>query len=269
MLYLEEKYRGRNKFNIYNYKLTLSQLNEYIVNSILNDRTLRYIFTGNIESKEYNYLEMLRKFIPEEYLYREKQVLNNWDEEKNIIKILSKNVGFYSFLAEALMSYLNYLYLDNELITGVLSVKNTLTDQRTGVDVCMISDKTLILGEAKFYKSFQSGKKQIIKDFSSKSLISKLKNFYRNYNFHIKKIDGITKNYTYDKFLNLNFILSGFILHNTQSKYKYNDIDNISIKSSICNYDVIFYHLPIYSKTELIELTIKKALELIVNESKI
>ena len=92
---------------------------------------------------------------------------------------MKKNNAYYSFFAEALMSYLNLIYLDNKLTFGVIAIDETITDQHTGVDSCMYSDQSIILGEAKFYKSFNAGKNKIINDFNDNSLISKIKSFYQ------------------------------------------------------------------------------------------
>lgn len=197
--------------------------------------------------------------------------MENWEQNKVIIeKMMRKNYSFYSFYAEALMAYLNYRILNIPLICGVISVDETLSDQKTGADACMFSDGIVILGEAKFYRDFNAGRNKIIEDFSSKSLINKINNLYRKSHktlVHFKTINGESKSIFLEEFLKYNIVLSGFVLHNKKRQYSYKEIDNVNPSAVISNYSIVFYHLPIESKEDLIYLVIKHALELIVSES--
>ena len=272
MFKIEEVYNGINKFNIYNHSLSDEELDDVISKMLFEKKVLSYLFTASLEVDEENYVNMVRRFIPEEFFGKEAYILQKWDAYKeNIKSLIESNHSFYSFFAEALMSYLHYKYLNQSLIIGVINVEETLTDQKTGTDACMYSDDVLVLGEAKFYKDFNSARDKIIEDFSSKSLINKVKGFYRAHNkilVHLKNINGITKTVPYEEFINYNIVLSGFILHNQKTPYEYKKIDEITKVEGLKKYDVVFYHLPIPSKEELIYKIIKRALEVIANETK-
>lgn len=271
MFEVKEVYSGINKFNIYHHEFNDLELNNIISQMLFEKSTLNYIFTANEDNIDSNYIDMARRFIPEEFFYREKEILENWEQNKVIIeKMMRKNYSFYSFYAEALMAYLNYRILNIPLICGVISVDETLSDQKTGADACMFSDGIVILGEAKFYRDFNAGRNKIIEDFSSKSLINKINNLYRKSHktlVHFKTINGESKSIFLEEFLKYNIVLSGFVLHNKKRQYSYKEIDNVNPSAVISNYSIVFYHLPIESKEDLIYLVIKHALELIVSES--
>lgn len=271
MFEVSEVYKGKNSFSIYNHKLNFSELNDVISKMLFDKCALNYIFTSEENRTDSDYVEMARRFIPEEFFQNEKQALENWDISKKIIKgMIDSNHSFYSFYAEALMAYLNYKVLNYSLTMGVVNVDETLSDQKTGTDACMFSDGIIILGEAKFYKDFNAARDKIIEDFSSKSLFNKIRNLYRKSQkvvVHFKGINGMVKKIPFSDFLDYNIILSGFILHNSKRTYSYKEIDNITQVNGLKKYNVVFYHLPIESKEDLIYLIIKNALELIINES--
>lgn len=274
MFEIIEVYNGKNKFNIYNHNFDYKQLNNEIIDLLLNESALKYLFTANNEDSNLNYIEMLRRFIPEEFCYLEKKYLEDWVNSKQVIKkLMDSNNGFYSFYAEALMAYLNYKILGYSLTYGVIGIDETLSDQKTGADACMFCEGLVILGEAKFYKSFDSAKNKIISDFSSKSLINKIRSLYRKSHkkvvVYLKEIYGNRVNkLSLEQFIEYNILLSGFILHNKKDKYSYKEIDNIQIVNGLGKYNIVFYHLPINSKEELIYMIIKRVLEVIVNESR-
>mgnify|MGYP004637441515 FL=1 len=268
---VKEVYSGINKFNIYHHELNDLELNNIISKMLFEKSALNYIFTANEDNIDSNYIDMARRFIPEVFFYREKEILDKWEQNKIVIeKMMKRNYSFYSFYAEALMAYLNYKVLNISLVSGVVSVDETLSDQKTGADACMFNDGIVILGEAKFYKDFNAGRNKIIEDFSSKSLINKINNLYRKSHktlVHFKAINGESKSIFLEEFLKYNIVLSGFVLHNKKRQYSYEKIDNVDPSTVISNYSIVFYHLPINSKEDLIYLVIKQALELIVNES--
>ncbi len=267
-----EVYHGNNIFNVYSHKLSDDELNNLVSKMLFDKSALNYIFTANEFTNDSSYIEMARRFIPEEFFYKEKFILEDWKQNKLIIKkMISSNKAFYSFYAEALMAYLNYKILKLPLTSGVISVEETLSDQKTGADACMFCDGTVILGEAKFYKNFDAARNKIIEDFSAKSLINKMRNLYRKTKkavVHFKSINGETNEITYEEFINYNIVLSGFILHNKKESYSYKEIDTIKQVEGLNKYNIVFYHLPVKSKEELIYLIIKNALELIINESR-
>lgn len=263
--------KDKYSFNIYNHKLSMDELDETISNILFDNKVLSYLFTGFFEETG-DKKKMLRRFIPVEFYLCEKEILKNFEIEKGkIIEEMKKNNAYYSFFAEALMAYLNLIYLDNKLTFGVIAIDDTITDQHTGVDSCMYSDQSIILGEAKFYKSFNAGKNKIINDFNDNSLMSKIKSLYTKtiqLNIIIKNINETEEILTFEQFKKKNIILTGFILHNQNKKYEYGSITNINNIEELNDYSIIFYHLPIQSKSELIIKIIKRALELIVYETK-
>lgn len=263
--------KDKYSFNIYNHKLSMDDLDEVISNILFDNKVLSYLFTGYFEETGER-IKMLRRFIPVDFYLCEKEILENFEIKKEkIIGEMKKNNAYYSFFAEALMSYLNLIYLDNKLTFGVIAIDETITDQHTGVDSCMYSDQSIILGEAKFYKSFNAGKNKIINDFNDNSLMSKIKSLYTKTiqsNIIIKNINETEEILTFEKFKKKKIILTGFILHNQNKKYEYGSITNINNIEELKDYSIIFYHLPIQSKSELIIKIIKKALELIVYETK-
>ncbi len=274
MFKIKEVYKGKNTFNIYEHDFNYEQLNKIISEMLFSKKALNYIFTSREQNDDSNYIEMARRFIPVEFFCEEEKVLSDWENSKKIIKsLISSNNSFYSFYAEALMTYLNYKFLGQKLTIGVINVNDTVTDVSTGADACMFYDGLVILGEAKFYKNFNSARNKIIEDFSKKSLVSKIKNLYNNSHktveIYYKQIgNNNVKEIPYNEFINYNILLSGFILHNAQKKYSYQQIDNIESVDGLGHYSVVFYHLPIESKEELIYLVIRKALEVIINESR-
>lgn len=266
--------KDRYSFSIYNHNLTMEKLEDAISEMLFDENVLSYLFTGISKSdkNKNNRILMLRRFIPDEFFYKEREVLDNWNEEYKIIfEAMIKNKGYYSFFAEGLMAYLNLKYLDNKLTFGVISLDETLIDQHTGVDSCMYSNNYIILGEAKFYQDFGSAKGQIIKDFNNNSIINKMRSLYRKTTqseIFIKDIREIEINIGFDEFVKRKKILSGFILHNQSQTYNYTNITEINQVEFINNYDIVFYHLPIKNKKELVVKIIKKALELIIDETK-
>lgn len=265
--------KDRYSFNIYNHSLTMEDLEKTISNILFDNKILSYLFTGiskESEDKRKRIL-MLRRFIPVEFYNKEKSVIENWDVEKKlIINDMNKNNGYYSFFAEALMAYLNLIYLDNKLTFGVINIDETITDQHTGVDSCMYSDNNIVLGEAKFYKNFNDGKNKIINDFSNNSLMSKIRSLYVKTiqsDILIKNINEDELTLTFEEFNNKKIVLSGFILHNQSNSYEYSSIVNVGDIKELSDYNIVFYHLPIKDKSELIMKIIKRALELITDET--
>lgn len=267
-----EKYSdSKKKFCIYNHSLTMLELEKNISEMIFSEATLNYLFNGsykNIKKKETK-LKMLRRFIPEDFINKEKNSLLNWNDSAKVIdEGINNNNGYYSFFSEALMAYLNYKYLDNKLAQGILILEDTLSDQHTGVDACMFSEDSIILGEAKFYGDFNSAKKKIIDDFSDKKLNNKIKNLYRKSVQSRLKIKPLSNDITIETFKSQKIILCGFILHNQSQSYEYKDVNKIDIDQALNNYSVALYHLPINDKRELIHKIIKRAMEVIVVESR-
>ena len=158
------------------------------------------------------------------------------------------------------------------MITGVIAVNDNLTKISTGADVCMFSDKSLVLGEAKFYSALYGGVGKIIKDSSFRSKLEDYVKNILNSNSEIilKGITGELSEKTSDEIKKLPLVLSGFILHTIEKnviKYEtsYKLIDKVKITNFPSHYKIHLYHLPIESKKELIFKAQRKALDLIIN----
>jgi hypothetical protein len=257
----------KRKFCIYHHELTMDELDEYILKIMFDSNKLNYLFEPNTSLKTENRKKQLRGFIEGAFKNRENEVLS-----KDIKKAIEANTNpsYYAFFAEALLARLNIDYLDEKLISGVLTYKTRITEGRTGADVCMFSDKNLVLGEAKFYGKLSGGLTSIIED---KTFLSKLESFCNNIvdsedEIVLKGIKGDVRNKTFDEIEKSTVILSGFILHtkSIQGNYDthYNKIDDITIKKFPKHFQIHLYHLPINSKNELIYKAQKRAIDLII-----
>ena len=132
MFEVKEVYSGINKFNIYHHEFNDSELSDIISKMLFEKTALNYIFTANEDNIDSNYIDMARRFIPEVFFYREKEILDNWEQSKVIIeKMIKRNHSFYSFYAEALMAYLNY---------KVLNIPIFKVSKRTGEGVKELSE---------------------------------------------------------------------------------------------------------------------------------
>ena len=161
----------------------------------------------------------------------------------------------------------------------------TLTDSHTGVDACMYNLKhnLIVLGEAKFYESFDLGIKQIIKDFVGKNIKNKLESMQAKLEANEEACKIVIKDLgigeydelTIEQFMDQKIMFAGFVLHSESDVSKYLNehfydkypisvrqlIDNV--RSSLNNedvegnYEIILVHLPINSKKALISKMIK------------
>jgi hypothetical protein len=257
----------KRKFCIYHHELTMDELDEYILKIMFDSNKLNYLFEPNTSLKVNNRKRQLSGFIEGSFKNRENEVRDI--DIKNAIEA-NTNPSYYAFFAEALLARLNIDYLDEKLISGVLTYSTRITEGRTGADVCMFSDKNLVLGEAKFYGELSGGLKSIIED---NTFLSKLESFCNNIvdsedEIVLKGINGDVRNKTFDEIEKNTVILSGFILHtkSIQGNYDthYNKIDNITIKKFPKHFQIHLYHLPINSKNELIFKAQKRAIDLII-----
>jgi hypothetical protein len=245
----------------------MDELDEYILKIIFDSNKLNYLFEPNTSLNINNRKKQLSGFIEGSFKNRENEVRDI--DIKNAIEA-NTNPSYYAFFAEALLARLNIDYLDEKLISGVLSYGTRITEGRTGADVCMFSDTNLVLGEAKFYGKLSGGLKSIIED---KTFLSKLESFCNNIvdsedEIVLKGIKGDVRNKTFDEIEKSTVILSGFILHtkSIQGNYDthYNKIDDITIKKYPKHFQIHLYHLPINSKNELIYKAQKRAIDLII-----
>ncbi|MCJ8498135.1 hypothetical protein MVI27_07670 [Chryseobacterium salipaludis] len=258
---------GKYNFSIYSHKLSMSDLDAYILQLLYEENKLNYLFQKNIPISKKQRKIQLQKFLEDSFINREAAVIDT----DIMDAILSKNnETYYSFFAEALLARLNIDYIDQDLITGVINVNENLTKVSTGADVCMFSETNLVLGEAKFYSYLNQGIHSIIKDASFKS---KLSDYIKNITSSeteivLKGITGDICEKTVDEIKALPLTLSGFVLHtkNKTNMYDktYDLIDKIEIDNFPPHYKVHLYHLPIESKNELIFKAQRMALDLII-----
>lgn len=261
---------GKYNFSIYEHSLTFEDLDSYILDIMYEETNLNYLFQKDRPLSGKDRLRQLRRFIETSFENREKDV-----DDDEIRKFISdnKNETYYSFFAEALLARLNIDYIDKDLVTGVISVNENLTKISTGADVCMFSNSSLVLGEAKFYSLLYGGVGKIIKDVSFKS---KLEDYIKNILntdsvIILKGITGEISEKTSEDIKKMPLTLSGFVLHTSETDIKkydtsYNLIDKVAISNFPTHYKIHLYHLPIESKNELIFKAQRKALDLIIKE---
>lgn len=260
---------AKYEFSIYEHTLSFKDLDNYILKILYNQNDLNYLFQTDIPLNGKDRIRQLQRFIETDFCGREENVS---DDEIKAYITSNKNETYYSFFAEALLARLNIDFIDTKLVTGVIATNEDLTKNSTGADVCMFSDDSLVLGEAKFYNSLNKGVHSIIKD---KSFSSKLSDYLKNIissssEIILKNIVGDLREMTSLEIKKLPLILSGFVLHthNKSGKYikTYDLVNKINIKDFPNHYKVHLYHLPIESKMELIYKAQRTALDLIIKE---
>lgn len=259
---------GKYNFSIYSHTLTLEELDSYILDTLFEEKKLNYLFQKDLPCSKKQGVIQLQKFIETSFANREDEVTD--EEIDKFIDEGNKMKSYYSFFAEALLARLNIDYVDNDLVSGVIAVNENLTIVSTGADVCMFSDHTLVLGEAKFYGELYGGISSIITD---NSFNSKLEDYIKNIisstsEIIIKGITGDICEKTSADIKQMPLVLSGFVLHTKDSKNKYdsayNLIDNVAISGFPDHYRIHLYHLPVDSKRNLIFKAQRKALDLII-----
>lgn len=263
---------SKYEFSIYEHRLSLSDLDKYIMGIIYNKEKLNYLFQMNVSMTGKDRIQQLQRFIEIDFCGREEQVTDN---EIRTYMDSNKNATYYSFFAEALLARLNIDFIDSKLITGVISTNQNLTKNSTGADVCMFSDTNLVLGEAKFYSSLNKGTHSLIKDISFSSKLSDyLKNIMSSKTeIILKNIIGNVSEKTSSEIRQMPLTLSGFVLHTKNNTDKYSNtyklVDKINVENFPSHYKIHLYHLPIESKEELIFKSQRTALDLIINEKQI
>lgn len=256
------------------------EIENYLPNIIFDDNNLKFMFQQNKLNTRMRRL-ILNRFIPND---------RSIDLTTYVQNSLSQNKNFYSFLAEGMLTLIFRDINNYELATGILDVTNTLNDTHSGVDACMFDreNSVLVLGEAKFYRSFKEGIEAVFDDFKNKKILNKIDSFKRNSEYNEESEDIIIKNLctnnimelTLQEFVNQNLIFAGFVLHNSLKRVDtylkegfYNSLyfsvddlknkinKNLNIDVSKCKYEVFLFHLPINDKKELIEKIITRAEE--------
>ena len=261
---------SKYEFSIYEHKLSLVDLDNYILKVLYDENKLNYLFQKDIPLSGKDRVKQLQRFISSSFRNKEEEVLDN--DIYADIELNSNLATYYSFFAEALLARLNIDFIDLDLVTAVLKIGDNIKITGNGADVCMFSKNNLVLGEAKFYGDLYNGAYKIVKD---KSFISKLDDYISRINstdnITIKGINGDITILTEEEIKKISLILSGFVLHTQDLKISnynkaYNLVETIAIKDFPSHYKIHLYHLPIESKNELIFKAQRKALDLIIKE---
>lgn len=263
---------GNHLFCIYHHELSMEELDNYIIQIMFDETKLHQLFEPHTAFESKKRLNQLRRFIETDFKNKEEEITDGDIEDR--IKD-NTNPSYFSFFAEALLARLNIDYVDNELATAVISVTETIKDGKTGADVCMFSDKNLVIGEAKFYGDVGGGLSAIIDDNSFKS---KLESYCNNIiaadcEIIIKDITGDIKEKSAEEIKKVPFTFTGFVLHTKKESNNYNTyyekIDSVAITDMPSHFKIHLYHLPVKSKKELIFKVQRRALDLIIEIKKV
>lgn len=255
-----------------------SEIESKLPEIVLSDENIKYMFSAEYLSKDKR-REIYNCFIP-------KDKVSNCKLHSYISEQLQKNVNFYSFLAEGILS-LVFRDVEGYLLTkGVIDVFQTLSDSHSGVDACMynLERQIIVLGEAKFYEKVEPAINNIINDFTKKNIRNKLESLQRiseNSEETRKIIINNISNNNYDEltikeFINQKIIFAGFVLHSESNVKKFEmpnyyykfDISQKLIEENVNScvngkvkecYEIVLTHLPIESKKKLIEKMIENS----------
>lgn len=259
---------SKYNFSVYNHTLSMDELDKYVLEIIYDPIKLNHLFQPNVLFDQKDRISQLRRFIETDFKNCEDTITDLII--KNRIKENTVQ-SYYSFFAEALLARLNIDYVDTNLITGVLSTKDTIKTTATGADVCMFSNDSLVLGEAKFYGNLNGGLASILEDSSFMSKLESYCNIVLDSDSDIilKNINGKISEKTAKEIKELPLVFTGFVLHTKSVRGNYNDhydkIDSICIDKMPDHYKIHLYHLPINSKDEFIFKAQRKALDLIID----
>lgn len=279
--YRKDESNSYSKVGIDHLSINIDELDSYILEILYERSNLSYIFNTTIITNQ-QFRKHLRRFVPN-------SVPENIDAYvTNNVSGIKHNRSFYSFLAEALMMLILRDAYNYQLKATYLDLRDTIYDQRTGVDTCFYSknDKKIVIGEAKFYGNLSQGITEIRDNFQKdNSLAHKIGSLLAHSlserktrkvimkELGTRDVDDISE----EEFLNNSFIFSGFVLH---SSYNHVDTgkfyDDCGLHTSkieanikrLFNVDysgkakLVFIHLPVKSKKELIVKCIEKAYEL-------
>lgn len=252
------------------------EIEKVLPNIVFDDENLKHMFAED-DLNEFKRKNIYRRFVPKTKIDTE---LEQFIEDN-----ISANVSFYSFLAEGILGLVFRDLYDYKLAKGVIDINDTLADSHTGVDACMynIENRVIVLGEAKFYGSFDRGINKIIDDFLKKSIKNKLEslqtvaeNCAESYSIVIKNLSSDEYDeLTIDQFMNQKIVFAGFVLHSETDVSKYGNQDfydkysvstqelvnnvNKSLKCDCINgdYEIVMVHLPIKDKKNLIAKVIE------------
>lgn len=259
---------NNHKFCIYHHELSMEDLDTYILQLMFDENKLHQLFEPHSVFESKKRLNQLRRFIETDFKIKEEKITDG-----DIIDRIKGNTNptYFSFFAEALLARLNIDYTDNKLVTGVISINETIKDGKTGADVCMFSDKSLVIGEAKFYSGLSGGLDAISNDSSFLSKLESYCNIIISSEIEIvlKEISGDIRQKTMEELKKMSFIFTGFVLHtksvrNNYDTY-YDKINEIIIENMPKQFHIVLFHLPIKSKEDLIFKIQRKALDLIID----
>lgn len=256
------------------------ELQNVLPQIVFEDENLKYMFA---ESELNNFLKknICRRFIPKD---APQELTYEYIES-----CINSNKNFYSFLAEGILGLVYRDLYNYKLSKGLIDILDTVSDTHTGVDACMydVENEVIILGEAKFYESLNSGIDKIIEDFTKKNIKNKIdslltaveNNIYSN-KIVIKNIEKQNyESYSLEEFLNQKIIFAGFVLHSATNVENYGEVtfyDNFNITSEMlkdnikktlqineinADYSIVIVHLPIKDKKQLIIKIIEMAKE--------
>lgn len=254
------------------------EIEQALPDIVLADDNLMHMFAEE-ELNPFRRRNIYRRFIP--------QHDTEADLETYIDQNLQTNRSFYSFLAEGILGLVYRDVYGYNLAKCVIDVRDTLSDSHTGVDACMYDcqNQIIVLGEAKFYKSFDSGIKAIIDDFIHKNITNKLESLKAATENDLNSNRIVIKNLskeeyeekTLEEFMQQKIVFAGFVLHSESDIEQYNkedvydnyQVSSIDLKNNICNslkvgnlngdYSIIFVHLPVEQKRSLILKMIEAA----------
>lgn len=254
------------------------EFDEYLKEVMFTNSNLGYTFEYELNEPlsledKIEKSKMLSRFIPSTHRGRTK--VKVVDLEREIERNLDANeeygsVSYYSFFAEGLMGVVLKDLYGYSFKKCLIDINQTLSGVEQGVDGSFYSEKnkTYILGEAKFYKSYSDGINKIIDNFST-NIKNKLDHFYITNSIYITDIQTEqTKQVTREDFYrDYNIAFCGFILHNKQSEYRYKSkkkyktikqMKDEVVKEVDKNLDlnlryVLYLHIPVSEKKEFIK----------------
>lgn len=252
------------------------EIEKVLPDIVLADDNLKHMFAEDNLNRR-NKQNIYRRFVPKSGITTD---LDSFIEDN-----IRTNKSFYSFLAEGILGLIFRDMYSYQLAKGIIAVEDTLADSHTGVDACMynLEQNLIVLGEAKFYESFDGGIKQIIKDFVNNSIKNKLESLQTKvetcedaYRIVIKNLAiGEYDELTVDQFMGQKITFAGFVLHSETDVSQYGNSDfydrySVSVEQLVNNvrdslshddiegdYEIILVHLPIKDKKNLIHKMIE------------
>lgn len=243
---------------IKNIELSAKSIEDALVDYILSDESLKYIFCDANPSKT-QLRHFYERFIPQ----------TNYCDAGFVKSEMKQHKSFYSFFAEGVLPVVYHDIWNYNLVFSAIDLNATLFGTKNGIDVCMYdkANNIFVMGEAKFYIDFKLGINKIIDDFTKESsLFSKIVSLFQyvrmNENLTSIVIKQISKNnyseMCIDDFLKQKIDFCGFVLHELGT-YKENDFEKEEVysKFNINNFDIYCCLKNKYKDVNLDNITIK------------